>query len=298
MTRQRFKKVGVLMGGPSTEREVSLQSGRAVTEALRSAGYDVEEIDLKGRDLDLPPGVEAIFVALHGEFGEDGQVQSLLRERQIPYTGAGPEASRQSFDKRLSKKIFVEKGIPTPRFEILKTGQNRTLPLPAVVKPVRQGSSIGVHILFEEPDWPGALNEALSYDGEVLVETYIEGRELTVGIVVGQVLPVIEIKAPDGFYNYQAKYTKGLTQYVVPAEIPRDRAAACRQLALRTFKALGCWDMGRVDFRMTPAGELFVLELNSIPGFTGTSLLPKAARAAGIEFPELCSRIISVASVH
>jgi D-alanine-D-alanine ligase len=298
MTRKRFKKVGVLMGGPSREREVSLHSGRAVVEALRTAGYDVAAIDLKDRELDLPTGIEAVFVALHGEFGEDGQVQALLKQRQIPYTGSGPEASRRSFDKRLSKKIFVERDIPTPPFEILRAGQGRTLPLPVVVKPVRQGSSIGVHILFHESDWPRALNEALSYDGEVLVETYIEGRELTVGLVVEQVLPVIEIKAPGGFYNYKAKYTQGLTQYIVPAEIPPDRAAECQRLALRTFQAMNCRDMGRVDFRMLPAGELFVLELNNIPGFTGTSLLPKAAHAAGIEFPELCSRILSMASVH
>jgi D-alanine-D-alanine ligase len=262
------------MGGPSTEREVSLQSGRAVVEALRTVGYDVEAIDLTGRELDVPTGIEAIFVALHGEFGEDGQVQALLKQRQIPYTGSGPEASRRSFDKRLSKKIFVERDIPTPPFEILRAGQGRTLPLPVVVKPVRQGSSIGVHILFHESDWPRALNEALSYDGEVLVETYIEGRELTVGLVVEQVLPVIEIKAPGGFYNYKAKYTQGLTQYIVPAEIPPDRAAECQRLALRTFQAMNCRDMGRVDFRMLPAGELFVLELNNIPGFTGTCLLP------------------------
>ena len=298
MTLRRFKKVGVLMGGPSTERDISLNSGRAVVEALRAVGYDVAAIDLKGRELDLPTGIEAVFVALHGEFGEDGQVQTLLKERRIPYTGSGPEASRRSFDKLLSKRIFVEKGIPTPQFEILKTGQNRTLPLPVVVKPVRQGSSIGVHILFEESGWPGALNEALSYDREVLVEAYIEGRELTVGVVGEQVLPVIEIKAPDGFYNYKAKYTKGLTQYIVPAQIPPNQVAECRRLALLTFNALDCKDVGRVDFRMTPSGELFVLELNNIPGFTGTSLLPKAARAVGIEFPELCDRILSMASVH
>ncbi len=286
------------MGGPSSEREVSLNSGRAVAEALRTVGYDVAEIDLTGRDVKLPEGIEAVFVALHGEFGEDGQVQELLKARKIPYTGSGPEASRRSFDKLLSKKVFVEKGIPTPRFEILKPGQKRTLQMPVVVKPVRQGSSIGVHILFEVSDWAEALNDALKYDGEVLVESFIEGRELTVGVVGDQVLPVVEIKAPDGFYNYKAKYTKGLTQYTVPAVIPEDRAAECQRLAQLTFRALDCKDMGRVDFRMTAAGELFVLELNNIPGFTGTSLLPKAARAAGIEFPELCDRIICMASVH
>ena len=286
------------MGGPSSEREVSLHSGRAVAEALRNVGYEVDEIDLKGRELEVPKGIEALFVVLHGEFGEDGQVQTLLRARNIPYTGSGPEASQRSFDKLLSKKIFIEQGIPTPPFEILKAGQKRSLPLPVVVKPIRQGSSIGVHILFEESEWSAALSESLTYDGEVLVESFIEGRELTVGVVGDQVLPVIEIRAPDGFYNYKAKYTKGLTQYICPAEIPEDRAAECRRLAQRTFKALDCRDMGRVDFRMTSAGELFVLELNNIPGFTGTSLLPKAAHAIGIEFPELCDRIMNMASIH
>ena len=286
------------MGGPSSEREVSLNSGRAVAEALRSVGYDVAEIDLKGRELELPDGIEAVFVALHGEFGEDGQIQEILRTRGIPYTGSGPEASRRSFDKLLSKKTFVEKGIPTPKYEILRKGQGRSLPLPVVVKPIRQGSSIGVHIVSDEADWPAALEEALTHDGEVLVETFIAGRELTVGVVGGDVLPVLEIKAPDGFYNYTAKYTKGLTQYIVPADISVECAAECRRLALLTFQALDCKDMGRVDFRLAPGGDLFVLELNNIPGFTGTSLLPKAARAMGIEFPELCDRIISMACVH
>jgi D-alanine-D-alanine ligase len=298
MTPRRFKKVGVLMGGPSSERAVSLNSGRAVAKALRTVGYDVIEMDLQGRELVFPKGIEAVFIALHGEFGEDGQAQTALKKRGIPYTGSGPAASRRSFDKRLSKKTFVEKGIPTPRFEILKAGQNRTLPLPVVVKPVRQGSSIGVSVLFEESDWPGALNKALSYDEEVLVEAYVEGRELTVSVVADQVLPVIEIEAPNGFYDYQAKYTKGLTRYIVPAEIPSDRAAECQRLAILTFQSLNCRDLGRVDFRMTPTGELWVLEMNNIPGFTETSLLPKAARAAGIEFPELCDRILGMASVH
>ena len=298
MTKKKFRKVGVLMGGPSSEREVSLRSGAAVAAGLRTAGYEVVDIDVKTADLEIPAGVEAVFVALHGEFGEDGTVQAILREKGIPYTGSGPEASRASFDKVLSKRIFVEQGIPTPAFEILTAGQIRSLPLPAVVKPVKQGSSIGVHIVEREADWPKAFEDAVSFDGRVVVEEFIAGRELTVGVVGDKVLPVIEIRAPQGFYNYDAKYTKGKTEYLVPAPIAEDRAAECRKLAWKTFRALDCRDLGRVDFRMNPDGALFVLELNNIPGFTETSLLPKAARAMGIEFPTLCDRILSMASVH
>ena len=298
MSVKRFQKVGVLMGGPSSERDVSLRSGAAIAGALRTRGYEVVEIDLKTASVDVPAGVEAVFVALHGEFGEDGGVQSILRERKIPYTGSGPEASELAFDKVLSKKVFADHGIPTPRHEILGAGQRRTMPLPVVVKPVREGSSIGVHIVTDESRWLASYSDALLHGGEVLVENFIEGSELTVGLVGDQVLPVLEIRAPRGFYDYQAKYTKGVTEYLVPAPIPEERARTCQQLAWRVFGALGCRDMARVDFRMNSKGELFVLELNSIPGFTETSLLPKAARAAGIEFPELCDRILQMANVH
>ena len=298
MSEKKFKKVGVLMGGPSAERDVSLRSGAAIAGALRTRGYDVLEIDLKTASVDVPAGVEAVFVALHGEFGEDGGVQAILRERKIPYTGSGPEASELAFDKVLSKKIFADNGIPTPKYEILGPGQRRTMQLPVVVKPVRQGSSIGVHIGADESRWLASYSDALVHGGEVLVESFIEGSELTVGLVGDQVLPVLEIRAPKGFYDYQAKYTKGVTEYIVPAPIPEERARTCQQLAVRVFESLGCRDMARVDFRMNSKGELFVLELNSIPGFTETSLLPKSARAAGIEFPELCDRILGMASVH
>jgi len=286
------------MGGPSSERDVSLRSGAAVAKALRERGYDVVEVDLKTSAVDIPSGVEAVFVALHGEFGEDGSVQAILRERKVPYTGSGPEASELAFDKVLSKKVFSDHGIPTPRYEILGPGQRRTLPLPVVVKPVREGSSIGVHIVTEESQWLASYSDALVHGGEVLVEAFIDGAELTVGVVGEQVLPVLEIRAPHGFYDFHAKYTKGVTEYLVPAPIPEERARTCQQMALSVFRALGCRDLGRVDFRMNGKGELYVLELNSIPGFTETSLLPKAARCAGMEFPELCDRILQMASVH
>ncbi|MFH0908589.1 MAG: D-alanine--D-alanine ligase [bacterium] len=296
MSKKRFHRVAVLMGGPSSEREVSIHSGRAVARALRGLGYDVEEVDVTSTALSLPKGIEAAFVALHGTFGEDGTVQQLLEEQKVPYTGSGAESSRASFDKVLSKKLFEKNGIPTPRYEILKSGQVRTLPLPVMVKPPRQGSSIGISKATTEGEWAAAFRKALEFDSEILIEAFIDGRELTVGVVGDQVLPVVEIRAPDGQYNYHAKYTKGVTEYLVPAPIDPDIARRCRQIAWQTFVALGCRGMGRVDIRLTPDGEPFVLELNNIPGFTETSLLPKAARAAGIAFPQLCEIILNLAA--
>jgi D-alanine-D-alanine ligase len=294
----KFSRVGVLMGGPSAERDVSLRSGAAVAKGLRARGYDVAEIILDSRSVNIPSGVEAVFIALHGEFGEDGGVQAILRELGIPYTGAGPEASRQCFDKTAAKRILEKSGVPTPRYQVWHRGERLTLRVPMVVKPARQGSSIGVHLVFRDDEVNAALEDALRYDDDVIVEDYIAGAELTVGIVGRMALPVIEIRAPAGFYNYDAKYTKGRTEYYVPAPIPEATAAACRDLALRTFDALDCRHLGRVDFRMDAQGRLFVLELNNIPGFTETSLLPKAAKAAGMDFPELCDRIMNMAEVH
>jgi D-alanine-D-alanine ligase len=298
MTDRPYRNVGVLMGGPSAEREVSLRSGAAVAAGLRTAGYEAVEIDVTTNDVSIPPGVEAVFIALHGRFGEDGTVQALLRDRGIPYTGSGPDASRLAFDKVVSKRIFFEEKIPTPPWEVLTRNQAYTLPLPFVVKPARQGSSIGIHIVRSGAEWTAAFLDALSYDDQVMVESFIEGRELTVGVVGDEVLPILEIRAPAGFYSYDAKYTRGRTEYLVPAPVRPDEAAKCRDAAWRTFQALGCSGMGRVDLRLSPGGEPYVLELNSIPGFTETSLLPKAARAAGIEFPALCDRILRMASVH
>jgi len=294
----RFKQVAVLMGGPSDEREVSLRSGTAVARGLRAAGYTVAEVDPADGQLRLAADIEAVFVALHGAFGEDGTVQTLLQQRGLPYTGSGAAASRTAFDKRLSKCVFARQGIPSPEYEVLRAGGRRTLPLPVVVKPVRQGSSIGLHRVFAEADWAPALADAVRYNGSALVERFIDGRELTVGLVGTEALPVLEIRAPGGCYDFKAKYTPGLTDYLVPAPLAEETACACQDLARRVFAALEARDVGRVDLRLTPAGELFVLELNTIPGFTETSLLPKAARAAGLEFSELCDRIMRRATVH
>lgn len=293
-----YKQIAVALGGLSAEREVSLNSGRAVAGALREAGYIVTEWDITSETVSVPEGVEAVFIALHGTFGEDGAIQQILRDQAMPYTGAGVEASRLAFDKVATKERLLEAGLPTPSYERLGIGQRRMLPLPVVVKPECQGSSVGIHRVFDETDWLSSMKDAVQYGPEILVEAFIPGRELTVGIVNDTVLPVLEIKAPEGYYDYRAKYTKGVTQYVVPALITEEEARRCQALAWQAFEAIGCEQLGRVDFRMKPDGELFILELNTIPGFTATSLLPKAAMAAGISFPVLCDRIMSLATVH
>jgi len=298
MTDKRFKKIAVLMGGPSAERDVSLCSGAAVAGGLREAGYDVLEIDLKGYELGPMNGVDAVFIALHGEFGEDGRVQEELEQRGVPYAGSGPAASRAAFDKKISKEVFVRNDITTPGYEVLRAGDARTLDLPVVVKPACQGSTIGVHCVKEESEWGDACEDALSYCPDVIVEEYIEGRELTVGIVGSEPMPVVEIVAPDGWYGYDAKYTSGACDYLVPAPVDADTYNRCQRLGVKTFTTLGCRGFARVDYRLSESGELYVLELNSIPGFTETSLLPKAAAEAGIEFAELCDRIVSGARLE
>lgn len=292
---RKYRRVAVLMGGPSEERDVSLRSGAAVADGLRLAGYDVAEVDVKGHSVELPDGVEAVFIALHGEFGEDGGVQAVLDEMGIAYTGSGAESSRRAMDKILTKQAFVKNGVPTPEYEVIRRGDSRLLDLPVVVKPACQGSSIGVHLVFSESDWQESLDDAFGHGEELLVEKFVAGRELTVGVVGGQALPVIEIVVADGWYGYDAKYTTGRTEYLVPADIGEGLTRKAQSLALQAFAALGCGGFGRVDFILDDVGGLWTLELNSIPGFTQTSLLPKAAACAGIDFAELCDRIMQSA---
>jgi D-alanine-D-alanine ligase len=293
----QFEKTAVLKGGISAERAVSLESGAAVAAGLRRAGYNVTEIDVQCREFGIPDGIEAVFIALHGTFGEDGGAQARLEELGIPYAGSGVEASRIAFDKLLTEKVLRKAGIPVPESEVLRRGRSRTLPLPVAVKPPREGSSVGCHLVFDEADWPEAFAEALTHDDEVLVQQFVPGREFTVGIVDGDVLPVVEIIPEKGWYDYAAKYEADTTRYAVPAELSLQKTADMQAAALKTFHSLDARGFGRVDFRMMPEGALFVLELNTIPGFTSHSLLPKAAAAAGIEFPALCSRIIQTASL-
>lgn len=293
----RFKNVAVMMGGPSAEREVSLCSGAAVARGLREAGYIVTEKVLGREGLSVPGGVEAVFIALHGEFGEDGKIQAALDLLNVPYTGSGALASQAAFDKTISKRVFVDGGVRTPDYEVLCDGGICLLDPPVVVKPACQGSTIGVHRVMDDREWDDAVRDARRYGPDVIVERFVSGRELTVGIVDEETLPVVEIVAPDGWYSYEAKYTKGETRYLAPAPIDEALARECRDLALMAFRALNCRGFGRVDLRCDAAGRPYVLELNSIPGFTETSLLPKAAAVAGMTFPELCARIMELARV-
>jgi D-alanine-D-alanine ligase len=297
----RFEKVGVLMGGCSSEREISLTSGRAVVEGLREAGYQVVPVVLdEDRVAGRLEGLQAVFIALHGGYGENGGVQADLDALRMPYTGSGSAASRTAMCKIATKRLLVQAGIPTAEFEVLPRGTDRTrLSLPVVVKPPRDGSSVGISRVLAPAEWPQALAEArrLDADGEVLVETYLPGREWTVGIVGDEAFPVIEIQPPEGgWYDLKAKYTKGMTRYLFPEGPEVDALTRrCRELALATFRAVGCRGLGRVDFRVLPDGRPFVLEINTIPGFTPTSLLPKAAARGGLTFPQLCDRILQMA---
>lgn len=297
VNNRKFKRVAVLKGGPSSEREISLKSGAAVARGLKDAGYEVVEVDVRDRTLDLPGPVDAVFIALHGEFGEDGQVQSLLEAKKIPYTGSNPTSSRTSFDKRLSKRTFLQAGIPTAAYEVLGPNDHLTLPYPVVIKPPCQGSTIGIFKVSRPEEWEPAFQQSLRYDGEVIAEAFIPGREFTVGIVGDTVLPVIEILAPDGWYDFTAKYGKGQSRHLCPAPLDAATASRMQRIAMDTFTALGCRGLGRVDFRLTDDGALYVLELNNIPGFTETSLLPEAAQAAGIGFSDLCERIMEMAEL-
>lgn len=284
------RRLVVLKGGPGAERVVSLRSGAAVAKALRSAGAIVDEIELEGMEVTIPGGTELVFNLIHGTFGEDGRLQALLDELGIPYTGEGAEGSRIAFDKILTKRALVHAGVPTPRFEVLSFGENPTLPLPVVIKAPRQGSSVGVHPVRDPSDVPAALADCLLHGNEILVEEMIEGRELTVGVLGDQSLPVVEIRPGEGFYDYANKYTKGATEYLVPAPLSVAETAAVQRVALEAVRALGLSVYSRVDVLLGKEGPT-VLEINTIPGMTETSLLPKASEAAGIPFASLCARI-------
>ena len=292
---KRFNKIAVLKGGISSEREVSLRSGAAIAQGLRDGGYEVDEINIETRDCAIPNDIDAVFIALHGTFGEDGAVQGILEQMEIPFTGSGAESSRISFDKVLTRKQLLADGILVPPGEVLTAADARTIAPPLVAKPPREGSSVGCHLVAEEQQWRAAFTDVLTYSRDVLVEEFIPGRELTVGVVAGEVLPVVEIKPEAEWYDYDAKYLSGDTQYMVPAILDEETEKRLQTIALNTFRSLNAAGFGRVDFRLSPEGKAYVLELNSIPGFTATSLLPKAAQAAGIGFSELCCRIVELA---
>ena len=287
------RRLAVLKGGPGSERDVSLRSGASVATALRSAGALVDEIEVTGTAVEIPEGTELVFNLIHGTFGEDGGLQSLLGERGIPYTGEGEEESRVAFDKILTKRALVAAGVPTPRHEILRSGEVPTLPLPIVIKAPRQGSSVGVHLVHSAPEIAPALADCLLHGEEILVEELVSARELTVGILGGEALPVVEIKPREGFYDYTNKYTKGATDYLVPAPLTPVETRIVQDVALAASRALGLSVYCRVDVLLASDGPT-VLEINTIPGMTETSLLPKAAEASGLDFISLCCRIASL----
>jgi D-alanine-D-alanine ligase len=294
------KKIAVLMGGPGSERDVSMATGKGVAKALRSLGAKVSEIDVKGADFELPAGIELAFIALHGTFGEDGQVQKILEDRGVAYTGEGVAESELAFDKIRSKEAFRLHGVTTPYWQIITAGQRPTIPIPFVIKAPRQGSTVGVHIIRNERDVDAAIADASTYDRELLVEKFIPGRELTIGILGDQALPIIEIIPKGGFYDFTNKYpflnpgAGGGAEHVCPAKIPEEKTRAIQDLSLRAHRALGLEVYSRVDIMLPEEGEPSVLEVNTIPGMTEASLLPEAAAAAGIDYAELCARIIEL----
>ncbi len=287
-------RIAVLKGGTSAEREVSLRSGAAAATALREAGYEVNEVVVEDANFVVPAGTDLAFLALHGTFGEDGQVQEILTTRGIPYTGANAEVSRIAFDKERTKEKFRQHGVPTPEGQLVRRLEEITLPLPLFIKPNEQGSSVGSHPVLTRENLASALADALKFDSAALVERYIQGRELTVGVLGGEALPIIEIHPLDGFYDYTNKYTKGRTEYFCPAILPEEITQLIQKQALAAHHAIGNAVYSRVDFLLEKDRNIYCLEVNTIPGMTATSLLPKAASAVGISFPELCRRIVEL----
>jgi D-alanine-D-alanine ligase len=269
-----------------------------VAKALRSLGHRVNELDPRDHGWKLPAGSQVVFLALHGTYGEDGTVQQRLEELGAVYTGCGPEASRVGFDKNLTKQRCVEAGVPTARFVLLDSPA-ASWPMgwspPVVLKPVRQGSSVGLQFVERVADWSAALAEAMRFDSAVLMEERIVGRETTVGILAGEALPIVEVRPKAGVYDYKTKYSEGTTEYFCPAEFDEATTTRIQQAAMGAFKAIGGRDYSRVDVMVRPTGEPVVLEVNTLPGMTPTSLLPKAAAAVGLSFPQLCQRMVDLA---
>lgn len=313
------KRVGVLMGGPSSERGISLESGRAVCRALKNKGIEVVPVELsrsssmngykeiverKLRSFDI----DVAFITLHGEFGEDGKIQRILEKIGMPYTGSRGDASRLGMDKLGSRDIFKSHNIPIPKYRVLKKPKPgldkiydanvyfKKLDRPVVIKPSDQGSSIGLSIVASETGFYKALRGAFRYGDRAIIEEYIRGREITVGILEDKALPVVEIIPKRKFFDFEAKYQKGLTDYIVPAKIDKAIYGACQKTALSAHKALGARFFSRVDMILNEKGVPVVLELNTIPGLTEMSLLPKAARAAGIDFENLVMKILRSSS--
>lgn len=329
-------KIAVLMGGTSSEREVSLSSGSAIVKALRERGHDVATVDTahgfipREQEGDLLPGgvksappaaiedalplmelaqvpelrtAEIAFLALHGGDGEDGTIQALLELMDLPYTGSGPLGSGIAMDKDIAKRLLRDAQVPTLPWRVARAPEyaydadtiEDLVGLPCVVKPSKQGSSVGIHIVHERADLEAAVRDAAQYDTEVMIERFAKGRELTVGVFGDQALPPVEIRPKKGIYDYESKYTPGMTEYLCPAPLDEEVVAQIQAYALRAFKVLKLRGYARIDFILAKE-QLWCLEANTLPGMTATSLLPKAAAAAGIPFPDLCERIVQLAA--
>ena len=295
------KRIAVLMGGPSSEREISLKSGNCVLNALKAAKLNVTAFDVNRKlpDRLIKEKIELVFIALHGKPGEDGTIQGMLDILNIPYTGSGVLASALSMDKIVSKRLFRIAEIPTPEFRVITKDKSCiTNPLknfPIVIKPSTEGSTIGISIVRKEGEFKKALEIAFRYDNHIICEKYIDGKEIAVGILGNKALPIIEIIPKSGFYDFNAKYRKKFTDFVVPAELEKEKSVKIKQIALRAHKILGCSGMSRADMKLDYELNPYVLEVNTIPGLTETSLLPKAAQAAGISFKELCLELLDTA---
>jgi D-alanine-D-alanine ligase len=293
------QRIAVLMGGPGSERKVSLASGAGVAAALRTLGAEVIEVDVQDASFQIPGQVDVAFNAIHGTFGEDGQVQRILESRGIKYTGEGVAGSELCIDKIATKRRLVQRGVATPAFEVLENSAFPEMLAPLVVKAPREGSSVGVYIVREQSELENALTEARKLSPTILVEKFIEGRELTVGVVGDRALPVIEIHAKKDFYNFENKYpflnpnAAGADHYC-PAPLSDELTKKVQDLALSAHRALDLEVYSRVDILLSEAGAPLVIEVNTIPGMTPSSLLPEAAAAMGLSYPELCARIIDL----
>ena len=293
------------MGGRSSEREISLKSGRAVFGALRDLGLDAVALDVvleteeEIRRLITEETVGIVFIAMHGGFGEDGTLQHILEKIRIPYTGPAEAASRIAMDKLASRRLFKKAKLHVPCDRALNKKSGRLLlrwmRYPLVVKPSSQGSSIGISFVHSPSQINAAIDSAFQYGDLVLVEEFIKGREITVSVLDGQALPVVEIIPKNPFFDFQAKYEKGMTEYIVPAQLELEVARRCQRDAVLAYHALNCRHLSRVDMIISPDGTPFVLEVNTIPGMTETSLFPKAARAAGLSFAQVCRKLLELA---
>ena len=310
LERKKSIRVGVICGGISSEREISLKTGEGIFNALKSSGYNTEYIDFKGDNISAFKNIDVAFLALHGKYGEDGSVQGLLELLKIPYTGSGILASSIAIDKIFSKKIFIFEKIPTPayiglglngkiNFQEIKNDVVKKIGYPLVVKPSREGSTIGITIVQDEVDLEDAINFAKIYDSAILLEKFISGRLMAVSLIGDKptAMPIIEIRPKSGFYDFKSKYTAGLTEYITPAILDDDLELTIKELAVKTHNCLGCYGISRVDLILDEENRPFILEINTMPGMTATSLVPKSANAMGISFEKLAEIILNYSSL-